>query len=138
MTLDLDAILPWDFTISLNGVDYQTRPPSIGELSQLRSIGSMTPAQQADLLDALLRDGSAEHWSYHHVVAALLGLCEYFKGWAEKNSPAVAARVTAAMRMESHAPITARLSSPKSNHPESSTSSSPSSPPASAATTGQL
>lgn len=103
MKFDLDNALkgnlPWDFTLTVNGRDHETRRPNVAELGQLANLKQMKDADGFTLLAGFFVDPKPDlgTWEIEQVLGALAAYQAYFQQRAEKNSLTTAAAVRAAV-----------------------------------------
>lgn len=103
MNVNLDsalaALLPWDLTLTINGVAYRTRPLTVAQVGALEQFGALKPDQALRFLADLFADPKPDvsAWNAEQLQAVPLAIVEYFKEQTRKNSPRIAALVQAAM-----------------------------------------
>ena len=85
----VEGLLPWDLTLTVEGQDYPTRRPTVGEVAQLETVAGMQ--SNADGMTVVGRILFAEPrpdlgaWSVESVIGAITAFTSYFNARAEKK-----------------------------------------------------
>lgn len=119
----VDSVLPWDLRIRIAGASYPTRPLLLADVAALQA--ALESTKHGDLVDAvvsLLSPGGADamtagSWRLEKVIAAVAGILGYWKRQVQKNSPAIVAKVQAAMADPQAEPQAASSTSGSSTPP---------------------
>ncbi len=75
----LEHVLPWDFVVTIGGVDYPTRRPSIVELAAMQGIGGKEIGGIVDLVNSLFVTKPEIYWDVATLRAFLGGYLAYFQ-----------------------------------------------------------
>lgn len=92
---DLEALAPWDLSITKDGVDYPTRRPTLGLVARLHELPSLGDADTLKVLSEIFEAPRPDFstWFVEEMAAALSHYLLYFAEQAGKNSAAVAASI---------------------------------------------
>lgn len=108
MEFDLDnaveALLPWDLTLTIDGVDRVTRRPSMLELAQLIRLQELNDDEAWMLLGGLFEPAMAPRQFCRigtaRITAFIAAYMSYFRSRALKNPLAIADQVLSAIASE--------------------------------------
>lgn len=95
MQFDLDdavqQFLPWDFSVTIGGVKYPTRPVTLGEMFAMSSLGADEGGLRSLILGFFACDDKPQiaQWTMDQVQALIAGIQEYAADRAKKNAPVV-------------------------------------------------
>ncbi len=96
MQLNIDQILahvlPWDFSVKVDGKEHKTRRPGIGELGAIQATGGQKIEHIAALLDSFFVEPPGIRWDLPISEAFIAGYMEYFSLHSQKKSEADAAQ----------------------------------------------
>ena len=108
----LTAVLPWELTLTINGVSYATRRPTLALNAMLMRLPQLSDAQRKTAIAAMLvltpvpaaKEGDPPTvpdvvgaWDFETFTAAAVAYSAYGSEQLAKNSPAIAAKIKAAM-----------------------------------------
>lgn len=108
MEFDLDAaveraeamVMPWEFSIKIEGVGYATRPITIAELGAFKELKGMPEAKVRSFVAGLFAvdvKHAIKKWPIDKVMAAALAVSAYFGERVKKKSLALAGDVVKAV-----------------------------------------
>ncbi len=109
----VEALLPWELKLKVDGQVWPTRRPTVADIAGLQAIGDLASAAKDaadpknaasaqrffDRVENMFEDPKPplREWRQDHIAAALVAYLCYFNGQTPKKIKAIAASVKAAM-----------------------------------------
>lgn len=92
------AVEPWDFVLTIDGVDYPTRPLKVFELATLKRMTEMSEKEQRAFIASLFADPAPDvsKWDEMKLGGAAVAMVSYFAARAKKKSLNLHEQVAAA------------------------------------------
>jgi hypothetical protein len=93
----LQHVLPWQFSVTIGGVEHFTRRPSIGELGAMQAVTGKKIEEIEALLNSLFTVNPQVRWDLATAMVFLEGYLEYFRLHSEKKSQEAAGKIVSGM-----------------------------------------
>lgn len=93
----VQAVLPWEFSLTVNGQTYATRTPTVAQLAIMQSIDGKPDEEVRSFVTGLFAEPlpHVDQWEGELVGAAIIAILGYFAEWSKKKSQRLLAHVSA-------------------------------------------